>query len=837
MENKQKFYSLLEDIYLGEIANKIEGKSGFTNIMKIKSEYFKDIKPMIEDKLKEYFKNNDDINEASGKLLDFFSNYINETGTPFFKDTKIYDNRYVKLYNNKDTELFWKTKDLYYVKSEIVHESLNNLEIDNYIFNFDATKIKHLKNNEKKILGYDLKSIDIKNKKINITLSIFYEPSNSKKGKIDNILNIINNKLKIMELKLLDKKILEKFIKIYKKKNEIDYFIHKDAKKFLSEQLHMYVYNYMFDNNELDNQYSNDRIIFIQNFKKIALEIINYIARFENELKSMWEKPKFVKEVNYVITLDRININTLKIILNSDLTKQIQEWKDFKFVEKDFNINQIIENNNLNKLFEKLPLDTKYLIKEMKYKLLESINNLDEKCDGVLIHSDNWQALNTITPKYEGQIDLCYIDPPFNTGSDFIYKDKFQDSTWLTLMDNRLKLIKKMFNLNYSFYYHIDGNANHLSKLLLNYYFNKEESNIIWSYKSGGMPDNQYAKKHDNILYYQNGHKILISHYINKKFIGMIIDYSIKNNLKLNIKKFLFMNYQNIINNYSFILEDMLKNNVLLKDEKGYKIKHSGKNFEYMAKKVTDVWDDITIINNQSLERVQFDTQKPEALLKRIINNTQINKNKNKKIILDYFNGSGTTINTAHKLGNKWIGIEIGNHFYEKFIDNKGKKIQGNLQRLKKTLNGFQAGITKEVNWQGGGFFKYYELEQYEETLSKADYTKKENQKLDVSLIDFSLSEKLLKDVLIEDLDNNDVYIDFTKLYSTIDTAEIAETLSNVSGMKIKLIKEKEIIFIDSYSNKDIILNTEKISLYNSQFKNYFKSLLYWNNDKEGDLL
>lgn len=853
-QDKQKFYSLLEDIYIGEVASKIEGKSGFINIMNIKGHYFKDIKPKIEEGLKIYFKDKKEYNEACSKLLEFFSNYINETGTPFFKDTKYYDNRYVKLYNNKDTELFWKTKDLYYVKSDIIHESLNNLEIDEFIFNFDASEIEHLKNNEKKTLGYSLKSLN----KNEITISVFYVTGNNKESKIDNLYNLIidtSNELK------LEEETLEKAIKIYKKRNEVDYFIHKDAYGFLSEQLHLFIYNYLLNNNELDNIYSKERIEFFQKLKKMGMEIISYISKFEEELKSMWEKPKFVKEVNYVITLDRININTLEIIINSDIEKQIEEWKLFKFVKEDFKKETIIEKNILNKLFEKLPLDTKYLSKEMKYKLLESIDNLDEKCDGILIHSDNWQGLNTIMPKYENMIDLCYIDPPFNTGSDFIYKDGYQDSTWLTLMDNRLEITKKLLNKNYSFFLHLDNNANHRGKELLNKYLEyKSEISYFQGYNLKREIGNSKPSEQNEMIFCYGNKKLKQVGKVKTKYLAGITTKGFENpynNLFNNI--IIKSEFNNLFNsdtltfgalNTDFIVEtkqkttshsqeinklfiEIYKNGELIEKEI-FKIS----NLNYLDVKpiflgqdqnfidiIGTHWDDILTlrasnVNYNEWNEISFSTKKIEKLLKRII---QISTNQ-KEIVLDFFSGSGTTINVAQKLNRKWIGIEIGEHFYTI-----------NIPRLKYTLFGNNKGISKYINWQGGGFFKYYELEQYEETLSKASYSTKETDKKDIKStnINFSLSEKMLKDCLIEDIKNNEVYIDFKKVYETMDTAEIAETLSNISGMFIKHIKENEIVFLDKFSNEEVILNTTNISLYDKRFNEYFKSLLYWNNDNK----
>ncbi|MFC1528240.1 DNA methyltransferase, partial [Candidatus Neomarinimicrobiota bacterium] len=142
------------------------------------------------------------------------------------------------------------------------------------------------------------------------------------------------------------------------------------------------------------------------------------------------------------------------------------------------------------------------------------------------------------------------------------------------------------------------------------------------------------------------------------------------------------------------------------------------------GKTIGDVWYDIMSFqqNSTSKEKIAgFDTQKPEELLARII----ISSTSEKSVVLDYFSGSGTTTSAAHKLGKKWIGIDNGDHFYHFLIP-----------RMKKVLCGDEAGISKlnNINWKGGGFFKYYELEQFEEALRYAKYNPKTD---DIANINF----------------------------------------------------------------------------------------------------
>jgi len=192
------------------------------------------------------------------------------------------------------------------------------------------------------------------------------------------------------------------------------------------------------------------------------------------------------------------------------------------------------------------------------------------------------------------------------------------------------------------------------------------------------------------------------------------------------------------------------------------------------------------VVQGSSTEFFNFPTQNPEKLIKLFL----LSSSNESDIVLDFFLGSGTTTAVAHKLNRKWIGVEMGGHFH-KFRPEKGE-IAGALVRMKEVLAGRgnhePCGISKEIKWQGGGFFKYYELEQYENTLRKVKYEDSdlfENPYEDpYNQYVFMRDLKMLKALEI-DYKNNKVKIDLSKLYKDID---IPETLSNLLGRWIKKI-------------------------------------------------
>lgn len=911
LKNEQKFYSALEDVFIGEAGRKIEGKSGYVNLMKIKGQYFEKVKPFIKDEINQKVKDEEERKELYQKLYTFFESYLNETGTPFFSNTPFYKNLYERVYSDKeDVTLFWKTQRLYYVKSEATYHTVNDIDIDGLLFDFDASDIEHQKSNEKKELEFYLTEATTGK----LSFKVFYvNNSNSKWDRLkeylelnspdqirkylaDNFPNIENSKVNIKQNNLsrdglkattlkncflfinnddalnsvtvefapnkiddiveyaeknnlyrVNKDVLKRAFYTYKKQTEVDYFIHKDADGFLKEQFDLFIYNYLFNEKSIFyNEWTAERIENIQKLKQIAYSVIEYIAKFEEELKAIWNKPKFVRNSNYVFTLDKIADKPeliKKIIDHPGWKEQVEEWKELnsEWTDDDGNVtkkewkefekaakvkkDQVLKNNELNEEFKYLPIDTKHF-GELKWEILDNFENLEYNLNGVLIKSDNYQALNTLLPKYQESIDLIYIDPPFNTGSDFLYKDKFQDSTWLTLMYDRFVLAKKILSDKGSFYLELDYNANYYGRQLLdNFFRGKFKSEIIFKRTAGHhlasgldvMTDTIYwYTKSSNYIYKQQYETLtqdeleekfpLIEEETGRRFNHQKLEQSSNSYTRNETRKFGDKIVKtNLGWRWTQRKIDMeLENNpyIFYWTENGkprYKVYAD----EYEGRKIGNLWNDITLISSNSSEAIFFETQKPEHLLKRIIDQSSDDNSK----IMDYFSGSATTLATAHKLQRQWLGIEFGEYFNSKIIP-----------RMKKVLIGDRSGISKAdgVNWQGGGCFKYYELEQYEEALSRAKYNPKDE---DISNINFEKDEKLL-DAMVVDEEKEEVKMHFEKLYPDVD---IAETISNITGKKIKKLNKERVVFED-----DTEIKFDDMDYYDEVFRDAYRKLLWW---------
>ncbi|GHR68857.1 adenine-specific DNA methyltransferase [Helicobacter pylori] len=728
--NEAQFYEVLENLFIGvKIEDEQESlldpnakavKNGMLNLMKAKSKYYQSKKQELEKFIGLKCQNNNDLKEELfDKLYSFFKRYLSANGGIYFNDTPLYDSLYTKSdYEKcslkKDTALFYKTKDLYYVKSETLYKDFC-FELENMVFNFDTSSLESKKNNEKVDLVFNLKDTDTKTNTLNFSVTLSSKGNQTKMSEI--LKECSNQGVK------LDEEILKKAFVKFKKQGSMDYFIHKNALGFLKEQLDLYLFEYLFK--EM-TAFDAKRLNEINTIKEVALQVIVLVSEFENELCKIWNKPRFVLNSHFIVSLDQLkakNYDLNKITNHKNYPKQVKEWQDLNLKATD----NLLEN-------EFLPLDTIYF-KDLE----EEIKNLfsEDEINGTLIKSENYQALNSLKNRYKETIDCIYIDPPFNTGSDFAYIDKFQDSTWLSLMHNRLELAYDFLSPQGSFYLHLDNNANYLGRMLLNDIFDKENfrNEIIWYYSNKmANSGNSFAKNTETILNYSKNEEYIFYRQKEPRSEPVLLS-----------KR-----------------EGRDGKNMRARDENGKVI------YELSHERYVDTLWNIPIIGSTSTERVKNNenlTQKPEKLLERII---QVSSDEN-SIILDFFAGSGTTCAVAHKLKRKYIGIEMGDHF-ESVI----------LPRLKKVIGGFKSGAAKEFN--GGGVVKVYALESYEEILRKIKY--EDNDKplaYDEQYSDLVECKEHSYTLNVEALEKMGV--------------DIKETLENLHGVGVEFFNEKVVKF------------------------------------------
>lgn len=883
MTKEQKFFKALQDIFIGA---KIEGEGGFINLMRIKSSYYSQIEKLLKDDidnaLEKYPKFREELFD---KLYSFFSRYFTESGSIYFNSTPFHNNIYEKVYTDeKDVILFWKTQMLYYVKTDRIFRSMP-VEFEGIKFYFDAKSIENKKANEKRSLVFELKKV---REDGTIAFDVAYS-ERGRKTKTDEILRALKKKgVAIKEEEL------EKAFRVFGKQSEVDFFINKNARAFLQEQFKLWSYQYFWEGAK---EWSAERVDQLQILKNIAFKVTDFISQFEDELVKIWNKPKFVRNSNYVITLDRIlsachceepansadkflddeAISLIeKILKTKGIKEQIKEWQELGIVDESFKVKDVFETDltgtYLAKKYEYLPIDTKYF-KELEFEILALFDDLDNQLDGWLIKSENYQALNTILPKFKKKVQSCYIDPPYNTGSDeFIYMDKYKESTWLSMIKDRLNIGSQFIKASGNICSSINENELYSLKIVLDDVFAEQNylANFIVKVRheerilKGDKPVHEVT---ENLLYY----KKTADHLIKKKEVdnSSVDEYIWEVNelkkcsynvnwggKKVEIFKPADFEFTKDKPSENRLKRINIRGSIREGNSSGrFYVRHLEPNFEKYRGHLFKVYDmgidqfpyryffipentskrkngdyfQGIPINREDIKEVPYPNffdmvdefnrtgyegpkyfgsgKKPEAFVKKVIELSNIEK---KGLILDFFLGSGTTVATAHKLGLKWIGIEMGNCFYHTV-----------LHRIKEIVaakgNNEPCGISKEVKWKGGGFFKYCELEQYEETLANCKYADGDlfNKASDKAYQDyvFMKDEKMLNALEI-DYKNNKVKVDLTKLYPDID---IAETLSNLTGKWIKIIRKDEVEFADG----------TKINTRDLDYK-LIKPLIWW---------
>lgn len=256
-----------------------------------------------------------------------------------------------------------------------------------------------------------------------------------------------------------DKKqpLLARYVGQYTASNTMDYFIHKDLGGFLRRELDFYLKNEVLklddfmggEDADVQAGLTDARMKAMkeamekaQAIRLLSQRLIDFLAQLEDFQKKLWLKKKFVVETHYCITLDRIPEKFYPEIASNE--RQREEWvKLFAIDEIKGDMATTAYSSPLTSEFLKanshLVLDTRYFSEDFLDRVLAEIDGLDEQCNGIVLHSENFQAIRLAQGKLSRQIDCTYIDPPYNTdASSIIYKNGYKSSSWVTFMNDRL---------------------------------------------------------------------------------------------------------------------------------------------------------------------------------------------------------------------------------------------------------------------------------------------------------------------------------------------------------------------------------------------------------------
>lgn len=505
----------------------------------------------------------------------------------------------------------------------------------------------------------------------------------------------------------------------------------------------------------------------------------------------------YISENNNVV----LNFPYKDCILEGGQTKEDAKRQEVFF-------NKTLAPNEINRL-----LDNKVLTNFKRYDNAGEHEVEDiEDTDNLIIKGNNLVVLHSLKKRFAGKIKCIYIDPPYNTGNDsFGYNDSFKHSTWLTFMQNRLEVARQLLSEDGMIFVQCDDNEHAYLKVLMDEIFQRKNfiASLVWKGRGGRQDSKFIAQIHETILFYAKNKEVAI---VNKAYVEDTSSYSHKDekgefktqlirkwgaNSKREDRPNLF--YEVKFENRILLpilpngedgrwrwkkdrLEKAIKNNMVIMSEKDGRLELYEKIYkgDGIKQKVFTSWIDesfsgqgIKVLEDIFDEKV-FDYPKPEQLIKKLIELTTDDGD----IVLDYHLGSGTTAAVAHKMNRQYIGIEQMDYIETVSVE-----------RLKKVIAGEQGGISKDVEWQGGGSFVYCELKNdAQDFLNKIEKSSTSEQLIELleqvkksSFLSYRVETKKLhreefaklslfeqKQLLEELIDQNNLYVN----YSDIDDVD-----------------------------------------------------------------
>jgi len=442
------------------------------------------------DRKKEYRVSEDLKTQIYNDLYNFFSRYY-EDGDFIAKRRYGRHEAYAVPYGGEEVVLHWATKDQYYIKTG---EHLKNYRFvaDGYTVVFELRNATTEQNNNKGEKRYFVlaSSEPIRWDEPTKTLTIAFEyrpltdAEQSEYGKTEqqkpqdklneNAAQAILEKVPDPTLQELlkskphdEQSLLQKHLTRFTRKNTSDFFIHKNLRGFLQRELDFFIKSECLRLDELLQKENEDlprqHILRGRVVREIGCKIIEFLAQIEDFQKRLFEKKKFVIRTEYCITIDRVPEALWDEVLEN--TNQIEEWKQLYNLDTLLRQEGIFGSELTTEFLRKHPslvVDTRHFSDDFKWRLLEHLDNLDDALDGVLIKSENFQALNLLMEKYRAKAKCIYIDPPYNTGNDgFLYKDRYQHSSWLSMMLDRLSLAREWMREDGAIFISCDDNEVH----------------------------------------------------------------------------------------------------------------------------------------------------------------------------------------------------------------------------------------------------------------------------------------------------------------------------------------------------------------------------------------
>lgn len=850
--------------------------------------------------------------EVFSHLATFFSRYYD--GGDFLSKRRYKDNTYAIPYNGEEVKLHWANSDQYYIKtSEYFRDYTFVLPTSRKKVHFVLKDASTEQNNNRAANNMERRfALWVPTPEDELTtplairrgaggeaeLEIYFTyelmPKATKQkdllaAALEGIMPLIPADFEeVLTAKAPTKDnpnrtLLEKHLTDYTAKNSFDYFIHKDLGGFLHRELDFYIKNEVLHIDDLDAQLINSQLTIVRAIKQVGEKIIRMLAQLENFQRKLWLKKKFVVQSDYCVTLDRVPEKLYPEIIANEA--QRKEWVRLFAIDEikgDLTTEAYSEPLTIEFLKQNsfLVLDTAFFDAKFKHQLVKSMENIDEQTNGLLINSENFQALELLQEKYRNRINGIYIDPPYNAkSSEILYKNTYKDSSWNSFIHNRVYLSYDLLQNDAIFQFAIDDYEVHNSILLLNQIFGSENhlGNVTVMHNPRGRNDDKfYGTAHEYMLTYSKNSNLAeiglfpltdedreqykqsdgLSNYTTVSFIRT------GNNSRRFERPNLF--YPIYVNpkTLELSLEDhdgWIETLPIVGDEErtwrwsedtfiskkdteivckydpsgynGYKL-YKKRRDEGVGKKPKTVWFDskydasthgIMYLRKLYGEKDLFSYPKSINTVYDALNIST----KSDSIVLDYFAGSGTTADAVIRLNKlegeegerKYILCEMGNYFDVVTRSRIEKVIHSQDWRDGKPIS--RNGISQ--------CFKYIRLEQYEDTLNNLEIKKQQTDWRDDEFHESYMLSYMLDTETRDSLLNQKMFVNpFNMSLKTTKDNELVET-------KVDMVETFNYLIGLNVETEDWFENDNICVVQGKTHRRGLKTLVIWRNCEEID--
>ena len=841
--------------------------------------------------------------EVFSHLVTFFSRYYD--GGDFLSKRRYKDNTYAIPYNGEEVKLHWANSDQYYIKtSEYFRDYTFVLPTSRKKVHFVLKDASTEQNNnraannmERRFALYVPENDEpivetTADGELNIYFTYELMPKATKQDALkaeafETVKTLIPAEYeemlttKVPTQKEPNRTLLEKHLTDYTAKNSFDYFIHKDLGGFLHRELDFYIKNEVLHIDDLDAQLINSQLTIVRAIKQVGEKIIRMLAQLENFQRKLWLKKKFVVQSDYCITLDRVPEKLYPEIIANEA--QRKEWVRLFAIDEikgDLTTEGYSEPLTIEFLKQNpfLVLDTAFFDAKFKHQLVKGMENVDEQTNGLLINSENFQALELLQEKFARRAKCAYIDPPYNAkSSEIMYKNTFKHASWLSLMENRINVARNLLRDDSVFEIAIDEVENArlclLNDALLDFYSGRADVSIVIN--PSGQQGKNFSTSSEYVHFYFQDEPNMLAKEIRSEENADVRGFMNGakgeggNYLRTSGKTCFYPIYvkNNNVIGFGDVCEDdfhPISANVVNGDIlEIYPIDAEGVERKWLFGRdtVSDIQSELSVKKNRNTGLYEIIRTKTEINYKTVWTDSMYSakehgtnllskmfkspvfsfpkslyavkdcigiaiRNTQSSIVLDFFAGSGTTGHAVieHNRDNenanhKYVLCEMGDYFNS-----------ATRPRIEKALYSRDWRDGKPISRNGiSQCFKYIRLEQYEDTLNNLEIKKQQIDWRDDEFHESYMLSYMLDTETRDSLLNLKMFVNpFNMSLKTTKDNELVET-------KVDMVETFNYLIGLNVETEDWFENDNICVVQGKTHRRGLKTLVIWRNCEEID--